>query len=103
MLTHGVGCSYLCLGSPEPPYSKLQFHAFCILITLSGTGQHVNKIKESTFLPMNPNKRNNPNYCMIVSLGQGSLLLIQNKVIFTKSEYSVVIFNNITDQEFIIL
>jgi hypothetical protein len=23
-----VGCSYLCLGLPEPPCSKLQFHAF---------------------------------------------------------------------------
>jgi hypothetical protein len=28
MPTHGVGCSYLCLGLPEPPCSKLQFHAF---------------------------------------------------------------------------
>jgi hypothetical protein len=26
--THGVGCSYLCIGLPEPPCSKLQFHAF---------------------------------------------------------------------------
>jgi len=48
MLTHGVGCSYLCLGLPEPPYSKLQFHAFCILIMLLGTGQQFYQLKYST-------------------------------------------------------